>query len=138
MRHHTISNTDSIIDSRDVIARISELEDERDEYEPPAPDNEGETAPTWAELNEEDAAELAALLALQDEAEGRADWKFSETLIHDSYFEDYAKELAENIGAVKDDAQWPYSCIDWEMAARELQYDYTQVDFAGETYWIRS
>ena len=26
---------------------------------------------------------------------------------------------------------------DWERATRELQMDYTEVDFDGVTYWIR-
>lgn len=37
MRHHTISNTDDIIDSRDVIARIEELEAARDAHEMDCP-----------------------------------------------------------------------------------------------------
>lgn len=37
-----------------------------------------------------------------------------------------------------DDASWPNTCIDWDEAARELQYDYFTVEFDGITYWIRS
>lgn len=78
------------------------------------------------------------LLALQDEAEGyAADWKYGEALIRDSYFKRYAMELAEDIGAIPDDAKWPCTCIDWDKAARELQMDYTSVEFAGITYWVR-
>jgi len=28
-------------------------------------------------------------------------------------------------------------CIDWKAAARDLQVDYTEVDFDGVSYWIR-
>jgi len=59
------------------------------------------------------------------------------TLIRDSYFENYAQELADGIGAINSDARWPNNCIDWARAARELQADYTSVDFDGETYWCR-
>lgn len=27
--------------------------------------------------------------------------------------------------------------VDWERAARELQMDYTPVEFDGVTYWVR-
>jgi antirestriction protein len=40
--------------------------------------------------------------------------------------EDYAQQLAEETGALRDDDQWPYTCIDWEAAARDL--------FIGD-YW---
>jgi hypothetical protein len=40
--------------------------------------------------------------------------------------ESFAREMAESTGAIKDDAQWPYTCIDWELAARDLMYDYTE------------
>lgn len=126
----TITNSDDIIDSREVIARIEELEGERDAFE----DTE-----QWAAENEDDSAELAALTALAEEAEGYAsDWKYGETLIRDSYFEDYARELADDIGATDKKQSWPHNCIDWERAARELQMDYTSVDFDGVTYWVRS
>lgn len=48
-----------------------------------------------------------------------------------------AQELAEDIGAIDSDAVWPNNCIDWERVARELQMDYTAVDFSGVTYWTR-
>lgn len=38
--------------------------------------------------------------------------------------EDFAYSLAEDIGLLQDDVQWPYTCIDWEHAARDLMYDY--------------
>ena len=116
---HCVSNSDDLIDSRDVIARIEELENDE-------------------ERTEEDDQELAALQALAAEAEGyAADWKYGETLIRDSYFQTYAMEYAEDIGAINSDASWPANCIDWEQAARELRMDYTSVSFDGVDYWIR-
>lgn len=95
-------------------------------------------AEAWEENNPDDAEELAALIAFRDEMKGYcSDWDSGETLIRDSYFEDYARELAEDIGAIPDDAKWPCNCIDWEKAARELQMDYTSAEFDGVTYWAR-
>ena len=112
-----VTNREDVIDSRDVIARINWLEDTEDEDE---------------------QAELKALLALQEEAEGYCpDWQDGATLIRDSYFQTYAEQLAEDIGAIDPKASWPLNCIDWEKAASELQYDYTSVEFDGVEYWVR-
>jgi len=40
--------------------------------------------------------------------------------------EDFAYSLAEDLGLLQDKVQWPYTCIDWEHAARELMYDYSE------------
>ena len=57
--------------------------------------------------------------------------------IRDSYFQTYAQELADECCEMPKDIKWPYTCIDWEKAARELQMDYTSVEFDGITYWVR-
>lgn len=115
-----ISNIDDVIDSRDVIARIEELEAD---------------LPT---LDDDDKAELAALLDLAQEGENYApDWQYGETLVRDSYFQDYAEQLADDLGLVNKEVSWPYTCIDWEQAATDLRMDYTSIDFAGVTYWVR-
>lgn len=42
--------------------------------------------------------------------------------------EDFAQDLAEELGLIKKDVVWPYTCIDWEHAAKELMYDYFESD----------
>lgn len=167
-----ISNTDDTIDSRDVIARIEELESELEtltdavdeareglteaqasaesvfgdtsEANQDACDKHLEEAREALASAESDLAdwegeeELKTLKALADQCEGCGDWGHGETLIRDSYFQEYAEQLADDIGAIDRNARWPVNCIDWEKAARELQYDYTEVDFGGESYWIRA
>lgn len=119
MTRTEITNSQDVIDSRDVIARIDDLQD----LEVP---------------DEDEQTELAALLALQEEAEGYSpDWKYGAVLIRDSYFKEYAQELADDIGAVDRNATWPANCIDWDEAARQLQQDYTSVEFDSVTYWVR-
>ena len=39
---------------------------------------------------------------------------------------EFAMEMAESTGALDNDQEWPFTCIDWEWAARELMYDYTE------------
>jgi hypothetical protein len=72
----TIDNTADMIDSRDIIERLAEL----DPFDDDAP------------LTEEEAAERASLLALADQAVDYAeDWLYGVTLIRDSYFKEYAR-----------------------------------------------
>jgi len=113
-----ITNSADVIDSRDIIDRIDYLESEENR-------------------TDEEETELKALQELAEEASGSPDWTHGETLIRDSYFEDYARELADDIGAVDKNAGWPNNCIDWEKAADELKADYMCVDFDGVEYWIR-
>lgn len=131
-----ISNSEDIIDIRDVIARVEYLRER-------LPGNASEVMPGTSDEIQETREELAKLEALLSECCGNGgdeqwggDW-YPVTLIRDSYFEDYARELAEDIGATDKEISWPHTCIDWEQAARELQMDYTSVDFDGVTYWVR-
>lgn len=140
-----VDNSEDLIDSRDVIARIAELEGEReilsDQHH--EAENDGERATASAALDEWDTgdagAELKGLRALVDEAEGYCpDWRHGAALIRDSYFETYARDLAEDIsGAELRAASWPFDHIDWEAAAEALKMDYTAVEFDGVTYWVR-
>lgn len=118
----TIDFTDDIIDVRDVIARLEYIEDSEDEDE---------------------ADEAATLVSLLDELCGsgggekwRGEW-YPTTLIRDSYFEDYARELADDIGAIDVRQSWPNQHIDWKAAAASLQQDYSSVEIDGVDYWYR-
>ncbi len=166
-----VDNSQDVLDSRDVIACIEELESELESLQEKLDDAQeswkvahidygeavGATEVATAKANIADCSEalnkaqqrlsewevgegdeLKALKALAEEAEGCSDWQYGETLIRDSYFEDYAQELASDIGAINRDADWPLNCIDWAEAAEQLQQDYTSVDYDGVTYWIRS
>uniref|UniRef100_A0A6H2A6A8 Putative bacterial antirestriction protein n=1 Tax=viral metagenome TaxID=1070528 RepID=A0A6H2A6A8_9ZZZZ len=42
--------------------------------------------------------------------------------------EDFAQNMAEELGTINQDAQWPNNCIDWEYASKELMYDYSDSD----------
>lgn len=39
---------------------------------------------------------------------------------------DFAQEMAEQLDAIKPNQAWPYTCIDWKFAAKELMYDYAE------------
>jgi antirestriction protein len=40
--------------------------------------------------------------------------------------EDFAENLANELGYIDNNTSWPHSCIDWKLAARELMWDYTE------------
>lgn len=127
-----MSRADDVIDFRDLTDRLEELEDKHEDHK-----DHGE------EWDEDEAEELAALVALLDEVNGyggdhqwRGDW-YPGFMIRDDHFEEYARELADDIGAINRDASWPSQHIDWKAAAEHLQLDYSDVEFMGSTYWYR-
>lgn len=141
----SVDNGQDILDSRDVIKRCEELQAERDALQSELDDAAAEWSDARGAAEDELAdwdceygRELAALNRLCDEGERTADWVHGETLIRDTYFETYARELAEDIGALENCNHWPATCIDWERAAHELQADYFTVDFDGVDYWVRA
>jgi len=160
MKTDEIDNSMDVIDSRDIIARIDELESEQTDLQDSLDEAEeeleslDEDATNQERMERENAAreaegalktfnddygeELKALKSIADECEGYGDWSCGEILINEEHFEDYARELAEDIGAIPKDSKWPCTCIDWEQAAEELKADYTSVDFNGTTYYMRT
>ncbi len=139
MSDFNIYSPGDIFDSREVIERIEELTAEWAEATGDEPEDYSLSEDDWAHgLSADDAAELVALLALKEDGETNTeDWSYGVTFISDDYFETYAQELAEDIGAIDREASWPAYHIDWEAAARDLQQDYTEIDVNGSTYWAR-
>jgi len=154
-----ISNYEDIMDSRDIIERIGEIEPwhvewteapetavsldvasfaTRDDADAYLAESEDRDALEVVEY-EDEADELKTLTELVEELRQSSGDSPEDgiTLIRDSYFKDYAIQFAEDIGAIEDDARWPATCIDWDKAADELQMDYTSVQFGDVTYWVR-
>ncbi len=128
----TIDQYADILDVRDIIARVEELESEL----------QGETpdGTTWE--GTEEAEELTALRVFLEELAGaggdeqwRGDW-YPVTLIRESYFVDYVQELLEDCGDIPKNLPH-YIHIDWERTARDIRVDYSGADFHGVTYWYR-
>ena len=119
------SNSDDTIDSRDIVARIEYLTDFL------ATQEEGTEAEATA------SQERDTLTALRDGLDD-SEFDFGMTLVRDSYFEDYAREQADDMhGEAMRAASWPFNHIDWSAAADAMQQDYTSVEFEGVTYWAR-
>lgn len=88
----------------------------------------------WA--NEDDCFEFAEAFAECEQdidvVEAALECDISPSDIDEAYNgrydddEDFAMQLANDIGAIDKNASWPQSCIDWEQAAKELMYDYCE------------
>jgi len=61
----------------------------------------------------------------------------ADTFVLESYFTEYAKAFAEDVGYINgpEVTAWPYNHIDWEEAANELKGDYTPYEINGYTYY---
>jgi hypothetical protein len=129
----TLDLTADIIDVRDIIERVEDLESDV---------ADGYTFEQWAVENEPQAQELALLRAILEDLKGyggdeqwEGDW-YPVTLIRDSYFTDYAQELLEDCGDIPKNLP-PYVHIDWEATARDIRVDYSATEIDGVTYWYR-
>lgn len=145
----TITNEDDVIDSRDVIQAIEDLESDISSLEE---ELEQVRAPGYTaaegqieelEIRLDDArTELAPLKALAEQGETCADWQYGCGLIRESYFTDHIKELVDDCYSLPkgfDSSAWPWRhmTMDWESAAEEAKVDYTEIDFDGVTYYVR-
>lgn len=145
---------DDVLDTRDIDAKIEELEDLqiqfegcRQAYEEVMEDLDSFEADEfdnarhhWLEAQEDFSAaereELQALLDFKADLEDYCDWGYGEFMIHENYRVDYTRSLASDIGAVGENADWIQ--IDWKATADELfRYDYTSADLQGHTYYVR-
>ena len=143
MNNIKISNMEDVIDSRDIIARIEELEAIREDLKSEIDDTNVEIEEAKKALHEfdnsEDGEELTILKKLEEEASGSPDWIYGESLIRDSYFSEYCQELSQDIGDIPKELPWYIANhIDWDGVAREIKADYMSVDYDGIEYWIRA
>lgn len=90
--------------------------------------------------NADEFEELAILRELVAQIDDTAGDKASDgvCLVRDSYFQQHAQQEAEDCCDIKAADRWPFTCIDWEQAARELQMDYSVIDYDNVIYWVRS
>lgn len=129
-----ITNDIDVIDSRDIIERITELERNIEGEVITLIDNED-----WAaidDIDNDELSELAELKKLASQCEVFGDWEYGEALIRRSHWIAYVEELLRDIGDLPANIPW-YVEIDWETTARNIEMDYASVDFGDVEYLIR-
>lgn len=121
-----IDNMMDVIDSRDIIERIVELE------ELISDELTSVDILKWCD-------ECYELKILEEQCKDYVeDWEYGATLIRYSHFTEYCRELLVDCGEFPKDLPWYIADhIDWEGVARDLSMDYTEVDFNGVTYFVR-
>ena len=119
----SITGNEDWLDSRDIQERLEWLESFDDE-----------------DLTDEEKEEYNELYRFRDymiEHYDKDSWFWGFLFIRDEYFTEYAEEFANEIGAIDDKQYWLTKHIDWDAVARDMQDDYWEVDFFGNTYWTR-
>lgn len=122
---------DDVIDTRDILAYMEWLESDHLTADgmllhPGGWDDQDEAA-DWRVWRD----------ALDEIAENAGDRpRDGVQLICDSGFEDYARDLADDMGVEIRD-EWPYRYIDWEAAADELRTDYNEIIIGSYAYLYR-
>lgn len=133
--------TADIINVRDIMERVEELEGEMESRD---------DAEAGVCIDAELVGERQKLLDILGELHAcasrrfpplrwRGDW-YPQQLIavdnHPSAWTDYVREMLEDCGIIpKDLPAWVH--IDWERTAKDVQVDYTSVDINGRTYFYR-
>lgn len=116
----TFDGTDDYFDSREAIELIAELEVTPKEHR-----------------HADDQAQLDALIALRDEAEGNiADWEYGEIFISAFSFTDHMMEILNDVGYIPADLP-SWIVIDRDKTADNMKIDYTEFEFRGTTYYAR-
>ena len=135
---NAFTGNEDTFDSREAIERIDELTAEF------VDSTDSDPAATmsiddWAHgLTQDDAAELAALIALRDECDGYvSDWTYGETFIHEGYFTAYCMEMLSELEYLPADLP-SWVIIDEDETAANMKADYTDYEFMGSTYYARS
>lgn len=120
---------------RELHNRMRELQEIQENYHDwetwaPDPEDPDDTRPDEPEsLSADEEAELKEL----EKAENY--YSIHDQLIHESNWKHYAEELA-NDTTDADLGSWPYRCIDWQKAARELASDYSMIEVNGESFYV--
>lgn len=97
---------------------------------------EEEEIESWKEdwLNE--IVTITDIEKLEDEV--GSEWNYGVTLIEEDDFEDYCKELVEDIGDLPSDLpSYIIDNIDWGGVANDLRVDYTEIVYQNNTYLFR-
>lgn len=111
------------IDTRTLVDELNELE-ERDEDDDPLDADELERRDAIRELFEEITGDAGS-----SPIDGIH-------LIPEDGFEDYARELAQDVEGFGEDSMLA-SYVDWGKWADAVMMDYTSVEFDGTTYYYR-
>lgn len=113
------------ISTHDLADQLAELRDHAASLE-----DEGKTLCPEAQEKLDELENLASEVT---------DFECGAPLIHENDWQDYCEDFARDVisGYSENEANWPYTYIDWDQAASSLKQDYHEVEYRGETYLAR-
>ena len=151
-----------ILDTRDLAKRLSEFEDletilndakqvladfhndtvvpdedsdERQTYDDELEKLEQAVEDAESDFGTDEQEELEELQNLESEV---SEWSYGATLIPEDDWEDYCRQLVEDIGDLPSNLPaYIENNIDWNGVAQDLKADYSEVTYQGETYLVR-
>jgi hypothetical protein len=135
-----------IIDTRDLVDRFNELEEELEEFEEIIAlyNSRASEFDTLAEFKDwysdeyELYEELEKIRELtEDLSDADDDFEDGIILIAEENFTAYCKDLVEDIGDAPVLPTYMVVDIDWDATADNLRVDYSEVEFHGNTYLYR-
>jgi hypothetical protein len=93
----------------------------------------------FVEANEDEVEEYIAIRNFCDDiSRDCSDFEWGTSIIHEDYFEDYCRELVEDIGDLpKNLPTYIENNIDWSGVADDLKVDYSEAEYNGDTYYFR-
>lgn len=128
--------SNDIIDSRDMEAKIDELEAIESEYAEWSTADPADRGEEPDKLDDDQAGLLKTLRETRDLC-GR-EWIHGVAFIRESYWQRYCEDYAEDVGLIGDADKNPlWSCIDWEAWAEMMAQDYSQCEIDGTTFYYR-
>ena len=90
-------------------------------------------------LDKEDDEERIKEIEDLIEEVGEDNFDMGITFIRENYWVEYCEELAYDCGYLhKNDDNPLHYYIDWQGWADEVEMDYSQIDFDGDTYYWRA
>ena len=134
------------LDTRDLAKRMDELEeletalaDAKEALADADPDEDNVALHEDVNRAIEDfgEAEIAELAELREIKNYVSDWRYGETLIPEEDFVDYCQELLLDTGVLPKDLP-DYIEIDMDATAENLKADFVEVEYLGNTYFVRS
>lgn len=132
---NTIDNSQDVIDSRDIIERIEELESLQADMVEQL--DKGEISESdMLVFDNDEGKELDSLRELAEQCQDYAsDWLYGETLIHRDYFKTYMDDMIADCYELPSDMPaWMSIVLDYYA----LEQDYSSVDFDGQEFLIRN
>ena len=142
--------TNDVFDSRDLIEYFETItENVISEYNETIEEIYGEEAVYYDIEDIEDADEkiLKDLYSFEEYEELKdfidelssycSEFKYGATIIHEDYFEEFVEDYCKGCGYIRNDhPNWIE--IDWTATAENMKYDYTEVCYDNENYFILS